>query len=88
MDYKEFSFHVFGLNEKPKLDTTAKNIVEKVKAVILARGGVSGIHGVTRTLKRMDTDRSNNLDKNELLSGLRDYGLTDISPKDMTTLFK
>ena len=86
IDYKEFSYGLFGLGEKPALDTNAKNIVDKVKARILERGGVSGIHGCSRVLKRMDTDGSNNLNKDELLRGLEDYGIRDMSLEDQQIL--
>jgi hypothetical protein len=87
VDYKEFSYNLFGLGNKPALDVNAKNIVERVKAKILERGGVGGVHGVTRILKRMDRDGSLNLDKGELMEGLRDYGMDNISSVDMETLF-
>ena len=97
LDYKEFSYSIFGIGDKPALDTNAKNIVERVKARILERGGVGGLHGITRVLKRMDTDGSLNLDKDEFLRGLMVYGIKSdigadkhpdsISSDDMTLLF-
>lgn len=87
LDYKEFSYSLFGIGSKPALDTNAKNIVERVKAKILERGGVGGLHGIARVLKRMDTDGSYNLDKEELMNGLRDYGIDKVSPADMNLLF-
>lgn len=58
-----------------------------MKAKILERGGVGGLHGVARVLKRMDTDGSLSLDKAELMNGLHDYGLVNINPVDIQTLF-
>jgi len=88
LDYKEFAYHIFGIGGKPQLDSKAKSIVERVKATILERGGVSGLHGVARVLKRMDTDGSGNLDKVELLNGLKDYGIVNITPAELQTLFR
>jgi len=87
IDYKEFSYGLFGIGEKPRFDSNAKNIVDRVKARILERGGVSGIHGCARVLRRMDTDGSNNLTLSELLRGLEDYGIRDISPEEQKILF-
>lgn len=87
LDYKEFAFSLYGIGERPRPDVNARNIVEKVKARIIERGGASGIHAVTRLLKSMDTDGSKSLDKNELMQGLRQYGINNISPKDMQILF-
>lgn len=87
IDYKEFSYHIFGLGEKPTLDVNARSIVEKVKARILAKDGASGIHNVTRVLRRMDTDGSGNLDPTELMNGLREYGINRIPPSEMQILF-
>jgi Ca2+-binding EF-hand superfamily protein len=87
IDYKEFSYHIFGLGEKPALDVNARNIVEKVKARILAKDGASGVHNVTRILRRMDTDGSKSLDQTELMNGLREYGINRIPPSEMQILF-
>mmetsp|Transcript_14200 Transcript_14200/g.21247 ORF Transcript_14200/g.21247 Transcript_14200/m.21247 type:complete len:370 (+) Transcript_14200:68-1177(+) len=87
IDYKEFSYHLFGLGNKPSLDVNARNIVEKVKARILDKDGASGLHNVTRILKRMDTDGSKTLDQGELMHGLREYGIRNVSPSEMQILF-
>ena len=87
LDYKEFSYHLFGLGSKPTLDVNAKNIVEKVKARIIQKDGASGIHNVKRILQRMDRDGSGNLDRDELMYGLREYGINNVSPGDMQKIF-
>jgi len=76
ISYREFSQAIFGLT--PKLDATSKSVVERVKAKIIERGGASGIHGVTKILRRMDRDGSYTLDKGELLEGLMVYGIRDL----------
>lgn len=85
--YEEFAAHLFGLTEATLLDGKAKDIVERVKNAIVSQGGVSGIHGVTRLLKRMDVDGSGTLNKSELLEGLKAFGITGIPDTDMTKLF-
>lgn len=87
LDYKEFSYHIFGLGSKPAMDVNAKNIVEKVKARIIQKDGASGIHNVKRILQRMDRDGSGNLDRDELMYGLREYGIKNVSPGDMQKIF-
>ena len=87
IDYKEFAYHLFGLGGKPQLDGNSKNIVEKVKARIINQGGASGFHGIKRILARMDTDGNGVLDHNELLEGLRQYGIFDVSATELETLF-
>jgi hypothetical protein len=61
LDYPEFSFHLFGVGKRPHLDTKGKNIVLRVQQAIINSGGVSGLHGVTKILARMDTDGSKTL---------------------------
>mmetsp|Transcript_25298 Transcript_25298/g.42685 ORF Transcript_25298/g.42685 Transcript_25298/m.42685 type:complete len:361 (+) Transcript_25298:45-1127(+) len=87
LDYKEFAYHLFGIGGAPKMDVNSKNVVEKVKARIIEKDGASGIHNVTRILRRMDTDGSGSLDQNELMKGLNHYGIKKIPPRDMKILF-
>jgi Ca2+-binding EF-hand superfamily protein len=87
IDYKEFSYGIYGIGDRPKPDVNSRNIVEKVKARIVERGGASGIHAVTKLLKSMDTDGSKNIDRNELMQGLRAYGINNVSPSEMQILF-
>jgi len=85
--YAEFASHLFGLSEKLQMDGKAKDIIERVKNAIVQSGGVSGIHGVTRLLRRMDIDGSGTLDKAEFMEGLKAFGITDIPATDMQKLF-
>lgn len=87
IDYKEFSYSLFGIGNKPTMDVNAKNIVEKVKARIIQKDGASGIHKVARLLSRMDNDGSKSLDQDELMQGLREYGISKIPPVELQTLF-
>lgn len=87
LEYKEFCYSIYGIGGKPQPDVNSRNIVEKVKARIIERGGASGLHGVTRLLKSMDTDGSKNLDRRELMQGLRAYGINNISDREMQVLF-
>lgn len=87
IDYKEFSYHLYGIGKAPVLDVNSKNVIEKVKARILAKDGASGIHSITRLLSRMDTDGSKSLDRDELMYGLRDYGINNVSQADLQKIF-
>jgi calcyphosin len=87
IDYKEFSYYLFNLGNKPTLDLNSRNIVEKVKARILEKDGASGIHKVARILRRMDSDGSKTLDPDELMAGLREYGINRIPPSELQILF-
>lgn len=88
IDYKEFAYSLFGVGDKPsQMDPNSRNIVDKVKARIIQKDGASGIHSVARTLKRLDTDGSKSLDRDELQRGLREYGVTTVSAPEMNTLF-
>lgn len=87
LDYKEFAYHLFGIGGKPSMDVNSKNIIEKVKARIIQKDGASGIHNVKRILKRMDKDGSGNLDRDELMHGLREYGINNVTPADMQKIF-
>lgn len=62
-------------------------LTEKVKARIIEKDGASGIHNVSRILKRMDVDGSGNLDQNELMKGLSHYGIKKMPPRDVKILF-
>ena len=70
------------------MDPKSKNIIERVKAAILNKEGISGIHSVARLLRRMDSDGSRNLDKTELLEGLREYQIDNVTPTELQTLFR
>lgn len=87
LDYKEFAYHLFGMGSKPTMDVNSQNIVEKVKARIIQKDGASGIHNVKRILQRMDRDGSGSLDRDELMYGLREYGINNVSPDDMQKIF-
>ena len=80
---------MFGTSQRAKFDDKTKDIVKRVQAAILDKGGVSGLHGAARLIKRMDIDGSNSLDKMELADGLRHfYAISDVSPAEMSKLFR
>ena len=58
------------------------DVVDRVKDVILSRGGAHGIRGLSRVLKIMDDSGDKQLTKDELYYGLRDYGV-DLTPREM-----
>ena len=60
--------------------------MEKIKAKIIARGGANGIKGFARLLSIMDDSGDKKLSKEEMMYGLRDYGLT-VSKTELEQLF-
>jgi Ca2+-binding EF-hand superfamily protein len=71
---QEFSQRIFGLIPSHTLDRSSRNVVERIKAAIIARAGGSGVHALTRVLRSMDQDGSKTLDKEELQAGLKQLG--------------
>ena len=61
------------------------DVVDRVKDVILSRGGAHGIRGLSRVLKIMDDSGDKQLTKDELYYGLRDYGV-DLTPREMKVI--
>mmetsp|Transcript_9325 Transcript_9325/g.14050 ORF Transcript_9325/g.14050 Transcript_9325/m.14050 type:complete len:1135 (+) Transcript_9325:93-3497(+) len=62
------------------------DIVEKIKQKIVARGGVNGIKGFARLLKIMDDNGDKRLTKDELMYGMRDYGI-NLTKTEVEQLF-
>ncbi|EQC38943.1 hypothetical protein SDRG_03898 [Saprolegnia diclina VS20] len=53
----------------------AGNVLDRLKAKIVARGGAAGIHAVQRVMRIWDDGGDGKLTKNELKSGLETYGI-------------
>ncbi|OQS00803.1 hypothetical protein ACHHYP_02593 [Achlya hypogyna] len=52
------------------------NVLERLKAKIITRGGSAGIHAVQRVMRLWDSERSDGkLTKDELKAGLESYGI-------------
>lgn len=51
------------------------SLIETLRAACLERGA-SGIHGIGRTFRVIDDNRSRTLDREELKNGLSDFGVT------------
>jgi hypothetical protein len=62
------------------------DIVDKVRRKIVERGGSNGIRSITRLLSIMDDNGDKRLNKDELLYGLRDYGI-NLTPTELEQVF-
>lgn len=50
-------------------------LVDKFRRIVLNRGGVNGIHSLSRIFRMMDDDGNRKISLQELQTGLNDYGL-------------
>jgi Ca2+-binding EF-hand superfamily protein len=88
LDYKEMSQYLYGFSGKVNFDANSIDVVERVKARIIQQGGASGIHGITRMIARITKDFGHTtIDRNDLHSGLINFGITGISKVDMDRIF-
>eukprot|EP01038_Epipyxis_sp_PR26KG_P009178 gene9178-12377_t len=62
------------------------DIIEKVRAKIVERGGANGIRSIAKLLSIMDDNGDKKLTKDELKFGLRDYGI-DLTPTQVEQVF-
>jgi Ca2+-binding EF-hand superfamily protein len=81
-----------ALPSKPQYNSAASTgidfsemIIEKFRAVVLNRGGSSGIHSLGRIFRIMDEDCNRRISLEELSYGLQDFGLR-MSMKDLQLL--
>jgi len=73
-------------NRPPATDVDfSELVIEKFRAVVLERGGSSGIHSLGRIFRIMDDDRNRRISLEELSTGLQDYGLR-MGSKDLQLL--
>jgi calcyphosin len=73
MNFKEFTSAVLG--KRADIDPNTKNIVQKVKNMLIERGGANGIRSMTVVLRRLDRNGNGRLDSEELKEGLEVYGI-------------
>lgn len=62
------------------------NIIQKVRELIIKRGGSSGIVSLGRLLRIMDDDNDKRLSRNELKFGLKNYGV-ELSATELEQVF-
>ena len=62
------------------------SVIDIVKAKLLQRAGSDGLRAVARVMKMMDDDGSRTLSKEELKTGLSDWGL-DLNYSEIDSLF-
>lgn len=56
MDYKQSVLSIYGLSGAPRLDKDQKSLLVKLKASVVAAGGLSGIYGVSQMLLNMENE--------------------------------
>ena len=64
----------------------ARTAFERMRAAIAGRGGLNGIRSLARVLRVMDDNGNGKIDREELRSGLLDFGL-DMTNKQLDKLF-
>ncbi len=74
LSFKEFCGAVLGA--RPTATGNARSVVERVKNLIISRGGALGIRTMTVILRRMDRNGNKKLDADELRAGLEVYGVS------------
>lgn len=85
---QEFAQKLFGLLPSHTLDRNSRNVVERIRAAVLARAGGSGVHALTRVLRSMDQDGSKTLDQEELKAGLEQLGCELNDGDEMRTVMR
>jgi len=87
LDYKEFTAVLFGqppptkkYEKNPRDSVQIENTCSKIKTV-LAKRGPGGIIGLGKQFRIADKNRSQTLDRDEFVYGLRDFG-TGVSEEE------
>ena len=83
LSYEEFVTAILG--RQIQKTTEGRNIVQRVKNMIISRGGALGIRSMTVILRRMDRNGNKKLDAAELQEGLEVYGIHP-DKKEMQTI--
>ena len=73
MNFKEFTATILG--KRADIDPNTKDIVQKVKNMLIERGGANGLRSMTVILRRLDKNGNKRLDQEELQQGLEVYGI-------------
>jgi calcyphosin len=83
LSYEEFCTAILG--RQIQKTTQGRSVVERVKNMIISRGGALGIRSMTVILRRMDRNGNKKLDASELQEGLEVYGIHP-SKEEMKTI--
>lgn len=81
----ELASNLFGLVKVPQSSPACRNVIKRVRELLLSRGE-NGYRGLVRILRRMDDNGNRKLEAGELADGLATYGL-DLSSQELQTLF-
>lgn len=83
LSYEEFCTTILG--RQIQKTNEGRGIVQRVKNMIISRGGALGIRSMTVILRRLDRNGNQKLDAEELREGLEVYGIRP-SKDEMKTL--
>eukprot|EP00752_Nemacystus_decipiens_P010458 g9317.t1 len=75
IDYKSLCDHLFEMGEHIAMNSTSRSMIERFKAQIFERGGVSGLRMLREHLESMDTEGSGLLERSQLTQGLSNFGI-------------
>jgi len=85
--YEEFSAGLLGLIPNPKGDPIVRSAIDRIRHKMSQRGSLHCIRKMGRAFRIMDDSRDGRLDKEELTTGLRDFGV-DLPEKDIDVVIK
>ncbi|CAM9454322.1 unnamed protein product [Hapterophycus canaliculatus] len=73
--YKNLCDHIFQMGEHIAMNSTSRSLIERFKAQIFERGGVSGLRRLREHLEGMDPAGSGLLERSQLVQGLVNFGI-------------
>ncbi|CAM9584253.1 unnamed protein product [Scytosiphon promiscuus] len=75
IDYKHLCDHIFQMGEHIAMNSTSRSLIERFKAQIFERGGVSGLRRLRDHLEGMDPTGSGLLERSQLVQSLVNFGI-------------
>ncbi|CAM9455966.1 unnamed protein product [Ectocarpus sp. 6 AP-2014] len=75
IDYKNLCDHIFEMGEHIAMNSTSRSMIERFKAQIFERGGVSGLLALRKHLDSMDLNGSGLLERSQLIQALTNFGI-------------
>lgn len=83
--YEEFTAGLFGLVPNLRGAPEVRSALGRVRQKIAERGGLNGIRSLARVMRIMDDNGNNQLDREELKYGFRDFGVK-LTERDLDTV--
>ncbi|CAN0479964.1 unnamed protein product, partial [Ectocarpus sp. 8 AP-2014] len=75
IDYKNLCDHIFEMGEHIAMNSTSRSMIERFKAQIFEREGVSGLLALRKHLDSMDLNGSGLLERSQLIQALMNFGI-------------